>query len=99
MEYHIIKLGSQLEYLLRGRNDGRHDNARPVMSTVNGILFGIIVTHVEWLLHFVALTHIMQIEIASWNMWKILISLATLDQKLLFDCHFATGFFAGCQLL
>ena len=66
------------------------------MSMVNGILFGIIVRHVEWLLHFVALTHIMQIEIASWNTWKILISLATVDQ---FDCRFATGFFAGCQLL
>ena len=59
MEYHIIKLDSQLEYLLWGRNDRQHNNARPVMSMVNGILFSIIVTHVEWLLHFVALTHIM----------------------------------------
>ena len=99
MEYHIIKLGSQLEYLLQGRNDGQHHNARPVMSAVNVILFRSIVTLVEWLLHFVALTHITQIEIASWNTWKILISLATLDQKLLFDCRFATDFFAGHQLL
>ena len=30
------------------------------MSVVNGILFSIIVTLVEWLLHFIALTHIMQ---------------------------------------
>jgi len=66
---------------------------------VNGILFSIIVTLEEWLLHFVALTHTMQIEIASWSTWKILISLATLDRKMLFDCRFATDFFAGRQLL